>query len=129
MATTDWSMAADQQERAPHTYCALQHLVMAMSDVVKKKGKKTLFGRDRGLAAYKTFEQKLRDTILALVLDGLVTRSADSGEVREAICAAVEGFSDAYPNWQDAYGFADHYFSDHKQAAEEQIQVLMVSVE
>lgn len=49
---------------------------MAIADVVKYRGKRSLFGRDKGLAAYKAFEQKLRDMMLAMVLDGFIERNS-----------------------------------------------------
>ena len=41
----------------PHTYNALQKLVMAMADVSKNSGKKTFFGRDKGQEAYDKFQK------------------------------------------------------------------------
>lgn len=52
MATTDWASAAAFQSECPHTFNALQHLVMAMAGVANNRGKKSFFGRDKGLAAY-----------------------------------------------------------------------------
>ena len=80
MPKTNWDNVDAMQAAAPHTFNALQHLVMAMAKLVKYRGKKSLFGRDRGLAAYKTFEVKLKDTVLALVLDGVITRDASAEE-------------------------------------------------
>lgn len=46
MATTDWDLAGTFQTRFPHTFNALQKLVMAMADYKKNRGKKTRFKRD-----------------------------------------------------------------------------------
>jgi hypothetical protein len=129
MATTDWNRVFDLQDSAPHTFNALQHLVMAMAGVVKYRGKKSLFGKDKGLIAYKEFEQKLRDLMLAMVLDGFIERNAQPPVVRQVICNAIGHFAEAFPNWQDAYSFADEYFIDNSRAAEERIQALLVMPE
>ena len=49
MATTDWDLAGTFQTRFPHTFNALQKLVMAMAAYEKNRGKKTLFGKDKGI--------------------------------------------------------------------------------
>ena len=129
MATTDWSIAEDLQSRGPHTFNALQHLVKAMSKIAKHQGKKSFFGKDKGLEAYKDFEHKLRDTILALVLDGIIERNSQPDYVRKTICNVIVAFSQAFPNWQDAYAFGAQYFSIDIAIAESRIQALMQSGE
>lgn len=125
MAVTNWDNAEAMQNAAPHTFNALQHLVVAMAKVVSRRGKKSLFGRDKGLAAYEVFESKLRDTAVALVLDGLVARNASLGEVRLLIIDAIAVFETAFPNWQDAYGFAVEYFVDGADVAEDRLRQLL----
>lgn len=49
MATTDWDLAGTFQARFPHTFNALQKLVMAMAAYKKNRGKKTMLGKDKGL--------------------------------------------------------------------------------
>ncbi len=126
MATTDWARVSHLQNNAPHTFNALQHLVMSMAKVVKFRGKKSFLGRDKGLKSYKEFETKLRDLILSMVLDGIVERNSNPTEVRQKICTAIGQFADAFPNWQDAYGFAEEYFIDNSHSADERIKVLLV---
>jgi hypothetical protein len=82
MATTNWTTAEVFQANLPHTFNALQHLVMAMSDFVNSRGKKSFFGKDKGLAEYKKFEEKLKDTLLAMVLDGVIERNAAPSHTR-----------------------------------------------
>ena len=125
MATTNWQNVDVMQAAAPHTFNALQHLVTAMAKVVKYQGKKSLFGRDKGLAAYKTFEEKLKDTVLALVLDNQIARNAPANETRLMLLDAIATFEAAFPNWQDAYGFATEYFMDESENAEERITGMM----
>lgn len=125
MATTDWELAGSLQSNAPHTFNAIQKLVVAMAKVAKHQGKKSLFGRDKGLAAYKDFEVKLHDTILALVLDNVVKRNSPPALVVEKVCNAIYHFAQAFPNWQDAYSYAAEYFVDNAAIAESRIGDLM----
>lgn len=125
MATTNWDNVDAMQAVAPHTFNALQHLVVAMAKVVKYRGKKSLFGKDKGLAAYKTYEEKLKDTLFALVLDNQIARNAPAQEARLILMDAIATFEAAFPNWQDAYGFAIEYFVDDASSAEERITAIM----
>jgi hypothetical protein len=125
MATSSWSNAAIFQATAPHTFNALQHLVMAMADFASARGKRTLFGRDKGLAAYKRFEEKLRDTLLAMVLDGVIVRNVAPGQAREKLIEAIQLFAATFPNWRDAYAFADEYLVRSRAVAEDRIQSAM----
>ncbi len=125
MATTDWDIAHDFQGKFPHTYNALQVLVMAMADYTNNKNKKTFFGIDRGLTAYKKFEDALRDTILAMVVDGVIVRSVGAKECREKLMEMIIAWSGVFPNWQDAYSFAGEYFVDQAEIAEARIGQLL----
>lgn len=94
----------------PHTYNALQKLVMAMADLAKNAGKKTLFGRDKGQEAYANFLSMLKVTIHSMVLDRLISEATSSEDVVVALEDKMRIFSMAFPNWQDAYGFAAVFF-------------------
>ena len=65
----------------PHTYNALQKLVMAMADVSKNTGKKTFFGRDKGQEAYDKFQKSLKVTLQCMVLDSVIKESTSTEEV------------------------------------------------
>ncbi len=121
MATTNWTTAASFQAECPHTFNALQHLVMAMADLSKNRGMKSIFGKDKGLAALEKFESKLADTLLALVLDGAIDRDEDPTSARETLLNAIGMFQEAFPNWQDAYSFAQEYFVGSAATAEARI--------
>lgn len=122
MATTNWRTAEAFQSAWPHTFNALQHLVMSMADFVKSRGKKTLLGRDKGLAAYKKSEEKFRDTLLAMVLDEIIERNVEPSEARERLIEALDVFAAAFPNWQDAYDFANEFLVESAAAAEDRIR-------
>lgn len=49
--------------------------------------------------------------------------------MRQTLCKAIGHFAEAFPNWQDAYGFAEEYFIDNSRAADERIQALLVMPE
>ena len=125
MATTDWDLAGTFQTRFPHTFNALQKLVMAMADYEKNRGKKTLFGKDKGLNSYKKFEDTLKDTLLAMVVDGAVARNIGAKECRETLTEMIAAFAEVFPNWQDAYSFADNYFIQNATIAEDRIQQML----
>jgi hypothetical protein len=75
MASANWAMADQLQARIPHTYTAMEHLIMAMADAYKNRGKTSFFGYDKGLKSYLKFEEKLKNALLAMTLDGLVSRT------------------------------------------------------
>lgn len=125
MATTDWTTAEAFQAKYPHTFNALQHLVISMADFANSRGKKSLFGRDKGLAAYKKFEDKFRDALLAMVLDGVIERNATPSRARTTMIEAIGLFAASFPNWQDAYAFANEFLVDSAEIAEDRIQSAM----
>lgn len=125
MATTDWDLAGTFQTRFPHTFNSLQKLVMAMANYEKSRGKKTLFGNDKGLKAYKKFEEVLRDTILAMVVDGVVPRNVGAKECRETLIEMIGAFAEVFPNWQDAYSFAENYFIKDAATSEARIKQML----
>lgn len=125
MPTTDWLLADYLGMVHPHTFHAMQELVMAMADYQRNRGKKTLFGRDRGLASYEKFEDALRDTLLAMVRDEILQHHSTPEECREQLVDEISAFATAFPNWQDAYAFAQEYFIDRSDIAEGWIQACM----
>ena len=66
MASANWAMASQLQARLPHTYTAIEHLVMAMADAHNNQGKTNFFGQDKGLKSYMKFEEKLKGALLAM---------------------------------------------------------------
>lgn len=100
----------------PHTLAGLQKLVPAMADVSNDAGKKTWFGKDKGAIAYAKFLQSLRQTIIGLLLDGQVRESSSDEDVVAALETVLNKFSMAYPNWTEAYRFANYFFSADNKA-------------
>jgi hypothetical protein len=124
MATTNWAQAGSFQRTYPHTFNALQNLVMAMADCLHNAGKKTWLGQDKGLVAFKQFEISLHDTLMAMVMDGVLSRGSRPSQCRQQLLSAVEAFAEAFPNWQDAYSFAYEYFINAQAEADRHIQAI-----
>ena len=76
MATTNWATAEAFQTKLPHTFNALQHLVMAM------------------------------------VLDRVIERNTPPSHARTELIKAIEVFAATFPNWQEAYTFANEFLVD-----------------
>lgn len=103
--------------QTPNTYNALTHLVPALADTTKTLGKKSIFGRDKGAAAFEKMLGTLQMTIAALQLDGVITHTTPSPNVLDAILRFLRLFSEAHPNWQDAYSFAGFFFQEERDSA------------
>jgi hypothetical protein len=106
MASANWALASQLQARMPHTYTAMEHLVMAMADAHNNRGKTSFFGNDKGLKSYMKFEEKLKNALLALTMDGLVNRFDTSEKFHEALLTVVAAWFEVFPNWPDAQSFA-----------------------
>lgn len=101
----------------PHTFNALTKLVMAMADVNKNAGKRTFFGRDKGQESYSEFLRALKLTVHSMVLDRVVQESTPTDEVAKKLEEKLQKFAMAFPNWQDAYGFAAMFFGEERKNA------------
>jgi len=108
--------AQQLQIMTPHTYNALQKLVMAMADVSKNTGKKTFFGRDKGQDAYDKFQKSLKATMQCMVLDSVIKESTSTEDVINELKKKIQHFQMVYPNWQEAYVFAEWFFEDEDSA-------------
>mgnify|MGYP001615061714 CR=1 FL=1 len=117
MTSTNYGRAAILQALHPHTFNALQELVMAMSAVANNAGKKTFFGRDKGQESYARFLRALRATIHSMVLDGVIRESTPTDEAATRLEGSLRQFQETFPNWQDAYGFADIFFGEKREDA------------
>jgi hypothetical protein len=115
MASANWALAGQLQAPIPHTYTAMEHLIMAMADAHNNHGKTTFFGNDKGLKSYMKFEEKLKSALLAMTMDGLVSRATTANEFRETLQEVVSAWFHIFPNWPDAQAFsADRIFTDAK---------------
>jgi hypothetical protein len=125
MASANWSAASDLQSRIPHTYTAFEHLIMAMADAHNNKGKTTFFGNDKGLKSYMKFEEKLKDALIAMTMDGLVNRFDTSDKFRETLLTVIAAWFEIFPNWPDAQLFAYEKFMTNPTSAKQLISSLL----
>ncbi len=116
MASADWKAADAFQNKFPHTYTAMEHLIMAMADAYNNRGKNSLFGHDRGLKSYKKYEEKLKDTLIALSMDGVISRFSDAGEYRQMLVQILMAWFEIFPNWPDAAAFAVEQMKNEEEA-------------
>lgn len=125
MASANWTAASKLQSRIPHTYTAMEHLIMAMADAYNNRGKTTFFGNDKGLKSYKKFEEKLKDALLALSIDGLISRTAPANEYREILAEILVTWFEIFPNWPDACNFAVEKIATNSAEANSLISALI----
>lgn len=125
MVTTDWDFAVAFHIQFPHTFKALQKLVVAMAAYQKNRRKKTLFGKDKGMKSYIKFESVLRDVLIAMSVDGVVARNRTAKVYLTMFLYMLAEFAKIFPNWQDAYAFADEYFVKNAITAEDRIRDML----
>jgi hypothetical protein len=106
MPSANWAQASQLQANIPHTYTAMEHLIMAMADAFNNRGKTSFFGHDKGLKSYLKFEEKLKNALLAMVMDGLLKRSDSAATYLEKLLLVIDAWEAIFPNWPDAHAFA-----------------------
>jgi hypothetical protein len=110
MAKANWSAASELQSKIPHTYTAFEHLIMSMEDAYNSRGKTTFFGHDKGLKNYLKFEERLKNALIAMTMDGLINRFETSEKFREILISCLSVWFDIFPNWNAAEAFAYEKF-------------------
>ncbi len=101
----------------PTAFAKLTKLIMAMTCVKRDSGKKTLFGKDKGAKAFSKFLALLKETLDAMVVDGVIKASDSTEDVITTLEEKLADFSTAYPDWADGYAFADNFFGEQRKAA------------
>lgn len=122
MATTNWAEADVFQNRYPRTFRILQDLVLAMEKCAKDYGKKSLFGKDKGVAALQKFGVALTETLQAMVEDNIVSRTDSPSVIRLQLIKMIERFAQVFPNWHVSYAFANEFFVNRADVAEDIIK-------
>lgn len=125
MATANWTAARQLQTHIPHTYTAMEHLTLAMSEANKNKGKTSLFGNDKGLKSYLKFEEKLKNALLAMTLDGVVERNDSAKVYYENLIEILDVWIEIFPNWSDAEAFAREKIRSNQVEARKLISTLI----
>ncbi|WP_416406496.1 hypothetical protein RCH27_08405 [Paracidovorax citrulli] len=100
---------------APRSHTALQNFVMSMAAVVNNSGKRSFFGRDKGVAAMEKFGRSLESLLVAMALDGQISDGFSAEDVAHKVDDLIKLFRDGYPNWQDAYLYYEWLSTDNRQ--------------
>jgi hypothetical protein len=127
MAKTDWGGSDAFQRTLPHTFAAMQKFVMSMAKTKKNQGRSGWFGRDKGLDAFREFEGQIGNLVRAMLLDGMLSDTRGPDDIRRIIIETVATWAEIYPNWQDAYRFAESFFVEMPAVANELISGAMRS--
>ena len=114
----------EMQAGTPNTHGALTFMVPAMESAAKNAGKKSFFGADKGAKALANFLDTFKRAVHALYDDELVSVEDELSTVFGELSSQLERFAKAYPNWPEAYQFAQFFFSPanrnlHKQVLQE----------
>lgn len=110
----NWQAATRTQLQAkyPQTHRSIGSLVLAMDYASRNIGKRSWYGADKGKEAYRKIGAGLRDTVIALHAEGLVTTETPGEQVLEKLVAMLKLFEQAYPNWPAAYAFSGEFFKE-----------------
>jgi hypothetical protein len=117
MATTNYALQEDFFKKYPHSANSLTKFLVAMDNAKKHTGKKTLFGKDKGLEAFIEFKKRLNELINSCILDGVITGNEDTDYIRGTVINSVGAAMDVWPNWPVAYAFAEEFFVDEPDVA------------
>lgn len=114
-------MAGIEQARAaldrfaPHSHRAMQNFVMTMADVVNNAGKKSFFGKDKGLAAMGRFGKAFQTLLIAMATEGQLGESVTAEDVADRVDILMKVFKDGYPNWQEAYLYYEWLTTENRE--------------
>ncbi len=116
MQKANWKAAENFQNKLPHIYTAMEHLIMAMADAYNNRGKTSFFGYDKGLKSYKKYEEKFKDVLISMSMDGVISRSASAAEYRQEFVHILMTWFEIFPNWPDAAAFAVEQMKNENEA-------------
>ena len=60
-----------------------------------------------------------------MVLDGVIKRNSPPIDVRKMLIRGIQLFATAFPNWQDAYHYANEYLINSATVAEDRIEAML----
>ena len=63
--------------------------------------------------------------LLAMVIDGVIARDSEPAVCRAQLVELLSLFAETFPNWPDAYAFAQEYFIQSPATADDRIRALM----
>lgn len=88
-----------------------------MAKAFKDRGRRSFWGIDKGIKALNEFDDRLASLLSAMLLDQVVQKNDSSEKVCDELLGLIGFFSQAFPNWPDAYSFAEEYFVKGREAA------------
>lgn len=100
---------------APHSHGAMKNFVMAMAGVVNNAGKKSFFGKDKGLAAMERFMKAFQVLLITMATEGQLGESDTAEDVADRVDIFMKVFKDGYPNWQDAYLYYEWMTTENRE--------------
>lgn len=125
MALPNFALVGSFAEQWPHTYVAFQKLTMAMADAYNNKGKIGFFGRDKGLKSLMEYETRLKETLIAMTLDGIVNRFDSAEDFHRALVILFDYWFNIFQKWPDAGQFAKEQFVTNPEQGRKLIASLM----
>ena len=125
MATTNWPMAMELDQRFPNAFLAMQELILAMETAAQHAGHVTWYGKDMALITRLAFEDKLKGVLQALVADSVVVSQANPQEYRVALSSFLQLWFRVFPNWPEVVEFVEHHLEADQQASQRLIARLL----
>jgi len=126
---TNYDLVKLLKETLPNTSGAWSHVVPALVKYSKHKGKRSLFGRDKGKKAYRILNEKLYLVVLGLYADGVLSPGGSVEDCLIALLRSLVCFKEAFPNWTDAYSIAYQLFVEEKEKAKQILLIHQYAVE
>lgn len=114
-AVTDSNLVRLLESTTPNIANAWTHVVPALTKITRCEGKRSLFGGDKGEAAYRALKDKLYLVVLGLYGDGRLAQGASVEDCLSAIIESLVSFKRAYPNWMDAYSVGYKVFVEGRE--------------
>lgn len=121
-------MREQLQLRTPHTHRAMTDLVLAFEYAAKNMGKHTWYGANKSPKAYRKLGAGMRDTVIAMLADSLISFDTPTDAVFEKLESVLNQFKQAYPNWPLAYSYAFRFFLLEPELARATIEYVKSSI-
>jgi len=90
----------------------------------KNKNNWTWWGKNKARKMWVRFEEELKNTITSMYLDEIIERNASSDKTRKNLYIRIEIFAQTFPNWKDAYSFAEQLFNQSPDKANQLIDAV-----
>lgn len=125
MALPNMAAVGEFAVQLPHTFVAFQNLIMAMDDAYNNRGKIGFFGRDKGLKSHIKYEAKLKESLIAMTMDGIVNRFDTAEEFRVVLLTVFDCWFNMFPGWLGARLLVSEQFASDPEQGRMLITSLM----